>query len=268
MLFTLILLTCAAAVFMSASMSVAWLVQQRTGNSGWVDAFWTLSVGIAGVSVALAAVFSEPTSARLWIVAAFVAAWSLRLGIHIIARTRHMDDDPRYAKMTAEWGPDAPRRMFQLLQIQALISVLLVLAIAVAAWNNSRPVGWQDAIAGAILLIAIAGEGVADAQLRAFAADPANRGKVCTIGVWRWSRHPNYFFEWLVWLAFPIFAINLDGGYLWGWIAAIAPVSMYYLLTRVSGIPLLEEYMAQKYGDPYRQYQRTTNAFFPFPPTG
>lgn len=262
-----LLLTLAAAIFLSAAMSLGWMIQQRSGNSGWVDAVWTFSLGIAGVGVSLAALVSDPASIRPWIVAAFVAAWSARLGLHIVQRTRHMDNDPRYAKMAEDWGSEAPRRMFRLLQIQAAISILLVLSIAVAAWNIIRPIGWQDGLAIAIFLIAITGEAIADAQLQKFAKNPANRGKVCSIGLWRWSRHPNYFFEWLVWLGVPIFAINLYGTYHWGVIAIIAPVCMYYLLTRVSGIPLLEDHMERKYGDPYRRYQRTTSAFFPLPPT-
>ena len=261
-----LLLIAFAAVFMSIAMSVAWLVQRRTGNSGWVDAFWTFSVGIAGAVAALSALPGQHDRLRAYLVAALVAAWSLRLGLHIVQRTIGMDDDPRYAKMREEWGDDAPRQMFLLLQIQALVSIPLVLSIAVAAWNMARPAGWQDVLAVAILGIAIAGEGIADAQLRRFARNPANRGKVCKAGLWRWSRHPNYFFEWLVWIAYPVFAINLDGSHPWGWIALTAPLFMYWLLTRVSGIPLLEEHMESKYGDPYREYQRTTSSFFPLPP--
>ena len=257
----------ASAIYLCASMALAWQVQQRTGQSGWVDVFWTFATGIAVVVGSLAALLFYPDASRPLILALFAGAWSLRLGFHIVARTRGaVDDDPRYAKMRDDWGDDAPRRMFILLQIQALVSVPLVLAIVVAAWNVERPLGLQDALAAFLLAVAIAGEGIADAQLRTFTKNSANRGLVCTEGLWRWSRHPNYFFEWLVWLAYPIFAINLDTRYDWGWLALAAPVCMYILLTRVSGIPLLEDHMLRKYGDPYRVYQRTTNAFFPMPP--
>lgn len=252
---------------MSAAMALAWVVQQRSGQSGWVDAFWTFAVGIAGVACALAALLVYHESLRPLIVAIFAAIWSLRLGWHIVIRTRGADDDPRYAKMREDWGEDASKRMFVLLQIQALVSVPLVLAIAVAAWNAERVPGIQDALAALLLIVAIGGEAIADAQVRAFARDPSNRGKVCKSGLWRWSRHPNYFFEWLVWLAYPVFAINMDASYGWGWLALAAPVCMYWLLTRVSGIPLLEDHMVRKYGDLYLNYQRTTNAFFPMPPS-
>ncbi len=255
----------AVAAFMCAAMAFAWLVQQRTGQSGWVDACWSFATGFAGAASALSALLLYPQAPRPIIVAMFAGVWSLRLGVHIVLRTRGAGEDPRYAKMREDWGQDASRRMFWLLQIQALVSVPLVLAIAVAAWNVERPLGLQDGLAAMLLAIAIAGEAMSDKQLRDFAKKPANRGKICTVGFWRWSRHPNYFFEWLAWLAYPVFAINLGATYWWGWLALAAPVSMYLLLTRVSGIPLLEEHMVRKHGDLYRRYQRTTSAFFPWP---
>ncbi|MGE3245710.1 MAG: DUF1295 domain-containing protein [Beijerinckiaceae bacterium] len=256
----------AAGIALSAIMAVAWAVQRRTGQSGWVDAFWTFGTGFAGAAVALTALAGAPSRIRPLLVAALMIAWCLRLGLHIVSRTRGGGDDPRYAKMKEDWGDAAPRKMFALLQYQALASIPLFLAIAVAAGNSQRPPGWQDALAALVFCIAVAGEGLADRQLRDFARNPDNSGKVCKAGLWRWSRHPNYFFEWLVWMALPVFAVNLDGSYPWGWLSLAAPASMYWLLTKVSGVPLLEEHMEKKYGDPYREYQRTTSAFFPLPP--
>jgi len=254
-----------AAVFMSAAMTLAFAVEQRTGNAGWVDVTWTLATGAAGVILALAALSQHDEAARALLVSAFAAIWSARLASHIAGRARRTPDDARYAAMRAEWGADAPRRMFRLLQIQAVASLPLVLAIAIAAWNGARPIGVQDYLAIAVMLAAIFGEALADRQLRAFAREPANRGRVCDTGLWAWSRHPNYFFEWLFWVAFPLFAIDLSGVYPWGWAALAAPVCMYWLLTRISGVPMLEVHMVEKYGDAYRAYQRRTNAFFPAP---
>ena len=118
-------------------------------------------------------------------------------------------DDPRYAKLLQEWGAGAAWQMFLLLQKQALVSIPLALSIILAARNPAASVRLQDVIAMLVLIVAITGEGIADAQLRAFRADPANRGRVCDAGLWGWSRHPNYFFEWLGWIAYPLFAIDL-----------------------------------------------------------
>ena len=105
-----------------------------------------------------------------------------------------------------------------------------------------------------------------DEQLRRFRDDPANKGKICDAGLWKWSRHPNYFFEWLGWLAYPVLAIDLGGHDPWGYVALAAPLCMYWLLVYVSGIPPLEEHMLAKRGDAFRKYQMTTNVFFPGPP--
>jgi steroid 5-alpha reductase family enzyme len=113
--------------------------------------------------------------------------------------------------------------------------------------------------------MAIAGAALADHQLRRFRASPANRGKVCDAGLWRWSRHPNYFFEWLGWIAYPLIAIDITGGYPLGWVAIAGPICMYWLLRHVSGVPPLEEHMLRSRGDAYRRYQARTSAFFPLP---
>jgi steroid 5-alpha reductase family enzyme len=117
-----------------------------------------------------------------------------------------------------------------------------------------------------VLLAAIAGEALADGQMQRFKANPANRGKVADTGLWGWSRHPNYFFEWLGWLAYP--AIALDPSRPVTWLSLVAPAVMYLLLTRVSGVPPLEEAQLRSKGDAYRAYQARVSAFFPLPPKG
>jgi steroid 5-alpha reductase family enzyme len=126
----------------------------------------------------------------------------------------------------------------------------------------------QDYLGGLILFAGIAGEAMADAQLRRFRTDPANKGKVCEAGLWRWSRHPNYFFEWLCWLAYPVIAISTHAasGSFWGWASLLAPVVMYWFLVHVTGIPPLEEQMLRSRGARYRDYQSRTSRFFPLPP--
>jgi len=252
-------------VAISSIMASAWYVQQRTGNSGWVDVTWSLGVGGVGSIAAVWPLEYDWPHWRQLIVAALAASWSSRLGVHIASRTRVAIDDPRYRNLISQWGSDAPRRMFWFLQSQAAVGIILALSIVVAAHNPNPNLRIQDLIGLAILVAAIAGEAIADHQLRAFKADPANRKAVCDVGLWRWSRHPNYFFEWSSWLAYPIIAIDFAGQNPFGWLAVAAPFCMYWVLVHISGIPPLEDHMLRSRGDAFRAYQKRTRAFFPLP---
>jgi steroid 5-alpha reductase family enzyme len=254
----------AMALSLSALMAVAWIVQQRTGNSGWVDTIWTFSVGLVGAGGALWPLAGTAIDTRQWLVAALVATWSLRLGAHIAVRTAGITDDPRYAAFSQQWGADSPRKMFVFLQNQGFGSIPLVFAVFVAAHFPDPQLRLQDYLGVLILLAGIAGEALADAQLKSFRENSANKGRVCDVGLWRWSRHPNYFFEWFGWLAYPVVAIS--AGYGWGWAALLAPAFMYWILVHVTGIPPLEAQMLRSRGDRYRDYQARTSAFFPLPP--
>jgi steroid 5-alpha reductase family enzyme len=192
--------------------------------------------------------------------------WSLRLGVHIAQRTLHGAEDRRYAQFRRDWGDAFDMRMFWFLQIQALAAALLALSMLLAA-RNPRPLSAMDLVGGLVLVIAIIGEALADRQLRQFRTDPQRHGGVCDNGLWGWSRHPNYFFEWLGWVAYPLLAIDLSGGFGWGWFALAAPAFMYWLLVYVSGIPPLERQMLHSRGDAFRSYQARVSAFIPLPPT-
>ena len=258
----------AIAVSLSLLMAGAWIVQQRTGNSGWVDTIWTFSLGLVGAGSALWPIGGASPNQRQWLVAALVAVWSLRLGLHIAVRTAGISDDPRYAAFASAWGVDSPRRMFLFLQNQAFGSIPLVFAIFVAARYPQSGLRLQDYLGVLILLVGIAGEALADAQLTAFRARPANKGRVCDAGLWRWSRHPNYFFEWFGWQAYPVIALAVDHPlfYPWGFATLLAPLFMYWILVHVTGIPPLEQQMLRSRGERYRDYQSRTSKFFPLPP--
>ncbi|MFD0987918.1 DUF1295 domain-containing protein [Methyloligella solikamskensis] len=257
------------ALVLAAVMSIAWVLWRRTGNAGWVDTAWTFGLGLAGIGSALAAMAAGDGSlARQLMIVALIAIWSLRLGSHIAVRTSGIKDDPRYAKLAESWGEDAPRRMFWLLQMQAYASLPLALSMFLAAWNPLPELRFQDLLAAVVFGIAIGGEALADAQLKAFKRDPANKGEICDTGLWSWSRHPNYFFQWLGWWAYPLFAIDGFADYPWGWLALLGPAFMYWLLVYVSGIPPLEEHMLESRGRQFRAYQNRVSAFFPLPPKG
>jgi steroid 5-alpha reductase family enzyme len=250
---------------LSLLLALAWVVQQRTGNSGWVDTIWAFAVGVVGAASALWLVSPAALPARQWLIAVLALVWALRLGTHIAIRTAGISDDPRYAAFAQEWGLNAPRRMFIFLQNQALGSIPLVFSVFIAAQTPVGSLRVQDFVGVAILAIAIIGEALADAQLKRFRSIPANKGHVCDIGLWRWSRHPNYFFQWFGWLAYPVIAI--DAGYPWGLAALLAPLFMFWILNYVTGIPPLEAQMLRSRGDAYRAYQAHTSKFFPLPPT-
>ena len=253
---------------LSAIMMLAWIVHQRTGNSGWVDTIWTFGLGLVGAVAALTPLADATLLSRQLIVAAFAVIWAARLGIHIATRTAKIIDDPRYAKLIEGWGGNARKEMFWLLQKQAVVSIPLAMAMFLAAHNPAPSLTLADFAAIVLMAVAVIGEGVADWQLHVFKANPLNKGGINEIGLWRCSRHPNYFFETVGWLAYPLLAINLTGAYPWGWLALAAPACMYWLLVYVSGIPPLEEHMLRTRGDKFRAYQRRTNAFFPAPPRG
>ncbi len=258
----------AAAGFLSIAMAAAWALAMRTRNGGWADTFWTFSIGIAGVTAALwpTAQGAGPSSRQL-LVAALAALWSLRLGLHIAARTRSAPEDARYAELRRMWGAAHAVRLFWFLEVQALAALPLLLAIVLAA---HRPDGLSaaDVIGALIVIVGIVGEAIADRQLARFKASPRNKGRLCDTGLWAWTRHPNYFFEWVVWLGWPVIATDISGAYPQGLLALSAPALMYVLLVHVSGIPPLEAHMARFRGEAFALYQARTPSFFPRPPRG
>jgi len=261
--FTFILGLIGLSAALSIIMTFAWLVWRGSRNSGWVDTIWTFGLGAVGF---VGAVTASPMRLQSFLVAAMAAIWSFRLGSHIARRTWGITDDPRYAKLIRDWGADASLNMFWLLQKQAIVSIPIALSMWLAANAPGSVPPSQVAIAILIFVVAIVGEAIADEQLRRFRHEAANKGRICDVGLWRLSRHPNYFFEWLGWLAYPVLAIDLTGNDLWGYFALLAPLCMYWLLVYVSGVPPLEEHMLADRGDAFRRYQMTTNVFFPGPP--
>jgi steroid 5-alpha reductase family enzyme len=255
-----------ALVFMLAVMIAAWATVRATGNGGWVDVFWTFGSGLTGVAVALWPVAGVHSDLRQALVAVLVAVWSLRLGLYIAWRVVSHPEDQRYVRLKEEWGAAFYSKMFGFMLTQAPATALLVVSIRAAAMRPSAEIMATDLLGLAILAVAIAGEALADRQMREFKRDPANQGKVADTGLWSWSRHPNYFFEWFGWLAYPVIAIALSGGYPLGWLSLVAPVVMYVVLTRLTGVPALEQHMLRSKGEAYAAYQRRTPAFFPFPP--
>ena len=250
----------AIAVFLAIVMAAAWKVGEASGRSGRVDAIWTFATGAACLA---ATAFGAERPARALIAAAFLGIWSIRLGVYLWRRAEH-GDDPRYAALKAQWGEKAPLRMFGFLQIQAIAAWPLAIAAYVAAASPRPAPDLRDGLALLVFAAALSGEALADRQMAAFKADARHVGRICESGLWGWSRHPNYFFEWLGWLGFPLLAVG--AGYPWGWLAFLAPAWMYYLLVHVSGLPPLEESMRRSRGAAFDAYSARVSAFWPIPP--
>ena len=251
----------AALLVLLMAMTLAWVVQSMTRNAGWVDAFWSFGTALGGVVAGLRPLGATLT-ARQELVAAMILIWGLRLGLHIAERSTKGHEDVRYARLREAWGDKFPARMFAFLMIQAVAGWVLTFSPLVAARNAAPGLGVADLIGVAIMVVAVAGEAVADGQMRAFRRNPANKGRVMRRGLWAWSRHPNYFFQTFGWLAYPVIALGPPGSAWIGVVALSGPVFMYYLLVHVSGIPPLEREMLASRGDAFRAYQASTSAFF------
>jgi steroid 5-alpha reductase family enzyme len=238
-----------------------YLLARRIDNYGIVDIAWSY----AFAALALYYAFLAPgLPGRKALITTMAVLWSLRLGTHLYRRVmgHHPVEDGRYVQLRQDWAGNFAPKMFGFFQLQAVSVVLLGVAFFIVCLNPS-PRFHPLEIAGAILwLLALTGESLADRQLAAFKQAAANKGKVCNAGLWRYSRHPNYFFEWLIWVAYFVLALASP----LGWVAVIGPASILYLLLRVTGIPLTEEQSLRSRGEAYRRYQQTTSAFVPWFP--
>jgi len=249
------------ALLLSGAMTLAWRVALTTGQSGRIDAIWAFATGLAAV-VAAAASGGDPP--RRILICAIAALWSVRLGLYLWRRAIRGGDDPRYAALKQSWGAAAPQRLFLFLQLQAFASWPLALTAYCAAGAPRSGLDWRDGLAIALFALAFAGETVADQQMAGFKQTPANRGRICDQGLWAWSRHPNYFFEWLGWLAYPIMAV--EAGYPAGWLTLSGPLVIYVLLVHVSGVPPLEAHLSRSRPAEFAAYAENVSAFWPRPP--
>jgi steroid 5-alpha reductase family enzyme len=260
-----LLLPLGVLVAMAVVMSSGWAFQRAVNNGGWSDVFWTYGTGATSALACLVPLSgaAAPTWRQI-LVAALVAIWSLRLGTYVAIRVAKGSEDARYADFRKEWGAKFQQNMFGLLIVQAPVTAVLSLSILVAARNLHPDVRIADIVGALILVGSILGEGLADQQMKAFRADPASKGKVCDTGLWAWSRHPNYLFEALGWLAYPVIAIDFRHPF--SFVSLIAPVVMFIVLRFGTGVPPLEAAMLKSRGDAYRLYQSRVSAFWPWPP--
>lgn len=241
-------------------MSLLFLVQVVRKQADIVDVGWAFGLGVLGIFYAFT---GDGYGTRRVMLAVFAAGWGFRLAGYLFAN-RFLDphEDGRYVALRARWRTNLQIKFFAFFQAQGLLDVILSVPFLVVAFNRSEPLSMWDYLACAVWLTSVLGEVIADGQLAGFRVDPENKGRVCRVGLWRYSRHPNYFFEWIHWWTYVLLAV----GSAYIWLTLLAPALMLYFILRVTGIPPTEARAIESRGDAYREYQRTTSAFIPWFP--
>ena len=246
-------------VLASSAMAVLWYLQVRIQDASHVDVAWAVLIACTAILYALLA---DGDMTHRVLAAVLASLWGFRLGGYLYVNRLHgKEEDGRYQELRRKWGENANRNFFVFFQAQALFVVFFSLPFAFIALDPDPDFGVLAWIGIALWAIGNLGTIVSDRQLAQWRANPENKGKSAHGGLWSWSRHPNYFFEWVNWCGNALVATTAP----WGWIAWIVPAGLLFLLFRVTGIPATEAQALRSRSD-YADYQRTTSAFVPFPP--
>jgi steroid 5-alpha reductase family enzyme len=237
-----------------------WLLQVRSGDATAVDAGWAVSLVLLA---SLYAALAPGELAHRVLIATTAGLEGLRIAWLVAGRLGE-GEDPRYRDLRARWRARGreQRTFFVFYQAQAVVAWALAVPFLLVAFNPADGLEALEWAGAALWLGAVAGETVADRQLARFKADPAGKGKTLRAGLWRYSRHPNYFFQWLTWVAYALMALAAP----WGWIGLLSPLLILYLILFVTGIPPSEKQALRSRGEDYRRYQRETSAFVPWFP--
>ena len=254
---TVFLITAASILLYMTGWFIA---AQIRGRNDIADVAWGLGfILVAVVSLIAGGVYST----RGLLVSGLVLIWGLRLALHIHSRNHGRGEDPRYRKWRDEWGKWFVLRSFlQVFMLQGMLLFMVALPIVFANTSTYQPLGWLDLLGLAIWLYGFSFEAVGDWQLLKFIRNPDNRGKLMTSGLWRYTRHPNYFGEVTLWWGIWLMTLALPGG----WLKIIGPLTITFLILKVSGIPMLEKPYEDRAD--FQEYKRRTSAFFPLPPKG
>ena len=255
------LLLLAGTIVVVLIMLGLWWLGIRNHNFSYVDIGWSVNFAVLAV---LYAWLAPGDLSRRVIIAAMFTAHGLRLGWHLSKRIIGEPEEGRYQQLRKDWGGSGNLNLKFLgfFEFQAILNAFLTLPMLIASFNDAPSLNVLEIAAAALFIIALIGESTADAQLAAFKRDPANKGGVCDVGLWRYSRHPNYFFEWLIWIAYAVFALASPHG----WIALAMPVLMLHFLINVTGLKATEEQALRSKGERYRLYQARTSGFVPWFP--
>ena len=236
-------------------------VSERIKNYGIVDVVWSYSFSL----VALICFFISPGFfTRKVLISLIATLWSLRLGTYLLIRVsnHHPKEDSRYAQLRTDWNKNLKLKMAAFFQMQAITVIILSIPFYLISSNSTAYIKAIEVLGVLLWIIAIAGETLSDIQLAKFKKNPLNNSEVCSEGLWRYSRHPNYFFEWLIWVSYFIMACGSP----YGWISIISPISILYLLLKKTGVPMVEEQALKKKREKYTAYQNSTSMFIPWFP--
>ncbi len=234
-----------------------WLYAYKRSNVNIVDTLWPLFFLAAATVYAAQGTHANDAAQMLMIL---IAVWSVRLAVHLTVRNAGKEEDHRYQSFRRKNPRFALHSLWSVFGLQAALAWLISVPLA-AAFAHPVEFGVLHAVAMAVFVVGFGFETVADWQLTRFKRDPNNRGQVLDTGVWRYSRHPNYFGEACIWWSFYLFAVAADSAW-----TIVAPLLMTFLLLRVSGVVMLEKDIAERRPD-YRHYVKTTSAFIPWPPS-
>lgn len=237
--------------------SMLWMLHLMLKNAGIVSVGWAAAVGAMAL---YAAIIGPGWLPRRILLGTMAGIWALRLVLHTFKnQTTGPIEDARYQRLRSYWGDQANALLLLFFTAQSLLVVLFTLPFIPCVTNPHTSFTLFDMLALLIWLISMVGEWMADRQLARFKRHPDNNGKVCQTGLWKHSRHPNYFFEWTHWFTYLILAVGSAGA----WLALTGPIAMYLLLVKLSGIPHAERESLAKRGEAYREYQRTTPMMIP-----
>ena len=242
-------------------MTALWPLSLKLADVSIIDILWAPAFAVLGLACFIA---TPVTGARAAIAVALVLVWAIRLGSHIFARWSHLGhEDYRYAEMRRQRGANFPLvSLVTIFWLQALLLWIISFPLQAAA-SSDAPLGVLDVVGTVLALAGIVIETVADWQLTHFRADPANRDKVMDQGLWSWSRHPNYFGDFVLWWGF--FLLGMASGAPWWTI--LGPLVMSALLIHFSGAGLMEDTIIVRRPG-YADYIRRTSLFVPWPPQG
>jgi steroid 5-alpha reductase family enzyme len=250
---------CAGGIVVFFLFLITWLISIKINNYSLVDITWSYSLAIL---VPIYALLCEGFPFRKLLAVFIAMIWSIRLGTYLLVRIKrhHPNEDTRYVVLRDKWKGSVKRNFLGFFQAQAVLILLLSIPLLLTCLNPNPKILLIEWIGIAVWLIAICGESLADQQMGFFKKHNTDKKSVCQIGLWKYSRHPNYFFESLIWWGFFLFACGSPFGYL----TIFAPIMILYFLLKVTGIPLTEKCAVANKGQVYLDYQKTTSAFIPW----